>query len=359
MSLIYEMYISHIETLEALKKNFDSKNVKLKNYCLRVRSHILQSRLNTRTKSMFIRRLNNYFINQRAIIKTEYDRLISLETSKYKNAVDAHIAQSQSQSQAQAQSQSQAKPEAVKKALLIGCNYNGTNNELRGCINDVDNIKQRIEAVYGFNNITIMTDDTKIIPTRINIINGITELLNNTTAGDKLFLSFSGHGTYTDDLNGDEKDGKDEMIVPLDFNCITDDELKALIHSNLKENVSLFAIFDCCHSGTILDLKYQYYSGTSKNTIMDNTNDYETNGKVVMISGCMDEQTSADSYINNSYQGAMTWAFLNATKENTYITFKELIDNMREMLNDSTYTQIPMLSSGKSLNLSDTLASVI
>ena len=33
---------------------------------------------------------------------------------------------------------------ANKKALLIGINYTGTRNELYGCINDVNSIKERI-----------------------------------------------------------------------------------------------------------------------------------------------------------------------------------------------------------------------
>ena len=38
-----------------------------------------------------------------------------------------------------------------KKALLIGINYTGTSNELYGCINDVNSIKERITK-QGFSN---------------------------------------------------------------------------------------------------------------------------------------------------------------------------------------------------------------
>ena len=143
--------------------------------------------------------------------------------------------------------------------------------------------------------------------------------------------------------------------MPLDFNCINDDELKSLIQSNLKKNVTLFALFDCCHSGTMLDLKYQYFDDNQSNTIIENTNAYETLGDLIMISGCMDEQTSADAYINSSYQGAMTWSFLNVTDKKQDILFKDLIVNMRNVLKTSEYTQIPMLSSGKMLDLNNKL----
>ena len=46
-----------------------------------------------------------------------------------------------------------------KKALLIGINYTGTSNELYGCINDVNSIKERITA-NGFTNINTITDLT-------------------------------------------------------------------------------------------------------------------------------------------------------------------------------------------------------
>ena len=54
-----------------------------------------------------------------------------------------------------------------KRALLIGINYtNDKNNELFGCINDVNNIKNRL-LTNGFNDsdITILTDFTDSKPT--------------------------------------------------------------------------------------------------------------------------------------------------------------------------------------------------
>ena len=37
-----------------------------------------------------------------------------------------------------------------RKALLVGLNYIGTESELKGCINDVVNIKKLIMSDYGF-----------------------------------------------------------------------------------------------------------------------------------------------------------------------------------------------------------------
>ena len=57
---------------------------------------------------------------------------------------------------------------------------------------------------------------------------------------DSLFLHYSGHGGQTVDMNGDEEDGQDEFICPVDHKSagiIVDDELKALLSENLPEGV--------------------------------------------------------------------------------------------------------------------------
>ena len=242
-----------------------------------------------------------------------------------------------------------------KKALLIGCNYTGTQHKLNGCINDVNNIRDRLSKKYLFEDITTMTDKTEVKPTKNNIVEGLKNLLSNNNPGDILFFSFSGHGTNTIDTSGDEKDGRDEMLVPLDMDCISDDEIKSIIQTHLNKDVTLFALIDCCHSGSILDLRYQYSNNDSDNTISNNQGNYNTIGNVIMVSGCMDKQTSADAYISSNFQGAMTWSFLKTIKENSSICWRDLIVNMRSLLKKSKYTQIPMLSSGNELDLNNKL----
>ena len=248
-----------------------------------------------------------------------------------------------------------------KNALLIGCNYKKSMYELNGCINDATNIKQLLTDVYGFDNIVLMTDDTPIIPTKNNIVAEIKQLLNNANSGDGLFLSFSGHGVYLRDTNSDEKDRLDEVIVSLDFEYIIDDELNSLIRENLKKDVTLFALFDCCHSGTILDLRYQYLDSTRFNKNTQHRKYSETEGNVVMISGCMDRQTSMDAYIRSAgtYQGAMTFAFLESIKNKPNVSWNDLLIKMRKYLKNEDYEQIPQLSSGKKLDLMLKFLSVV
>ena len=239
----------------------------------------------------------------------------------------------------------------VKKGLLVGINYVGTEYELNGCINDVNDMSQVLQSRYGFNssNIELMTDNTSNKPTKINIINGITNLLKNSIAGDTLVIAYSGHGTNVRDTSGDEWDGYDELIVPLDMNLISDDEINSIIRANLKSNVNVFTFFDCCFSESILDLRYQYLDTMKNRKTIMNSNYSELAGNLVCISGCQDNQTSADAYINGRFNGALTWAFIQSIKSIIRPNWLDLLNNMKTLLNVNRYTQIPQMSSGKLL----------
>ena len=240
-----------------------------------------------------------------------------------------------------------------KKALLIGINYTGTQNELYGCINDVKCIKDKI-CKSGFTDITVMTDLTAKPATKDNILTEFKNLLMNSQSGDLLFFLYSGHGSYILDRNGDEKNGYDEMIVSCDLRGILDDELKTIIQTYLKKDVTLFAMFDSCFSGTVLDLKFQYLNSLNYDKYTENANDLETDGTVIMISGCTDNQTSADAFINNKANGAMTWALLEGLAQSPNCSWRELVKKMRDLLKTSKFTQIPQISSGTFINI-DTL----
>ncbi len=237
-----------------------------------------------------------------------------------------------------------------KKALLIGINYTGTSNELYGCINDVTSVKERITN-QGFKDITMLTDLTSKKPTRNNILDEFKNLLINCQAGDFLFFLYSGHGSYTFDRNGDEVDGRDELIVSSDLQGVLDDELKSLIQTHLKADVTLFALFDSCFSGSVLDLKYQFMDSLNYDNFTENSKQLETQGNVIMISGCTDNQTAADAVFNNKPNGAMTWSLLESLKQKPNVNWRELVKNMRELLKTSQFTQIPQFSSGNFVDI--------
>lgn len=245
------------------------------------------------------------------------------------------------------------KKEMPKKqhALLVGINYTGTVNELYGCINDTKNVEELLKNKYNFTNVALLNDETA---TKQNIMKGLQTLLANTESGDTAFFMFSGHGTCTTDFNKDETDGQDELIVPIDAvsmnTCILDDELNKLIRNTLKPGAKLVALFDSCFSGTMLDLRYTY-------GYPDNTNESETVGDVYMISGCTDQQLSADTVapVNGKTMasGAMTYAFLSMIKET--VLMGDLVTKMGTFLKDNGYPQRPLLSSGKKVDYGKTV----
>ena len=122
----------------------------------------------------------------------------------------------------------------------------------------------------GFNDFKILTDLTSLKPTKANILNEFKNLIINAKSGDVLFFYFSGHGSYTYDRNGDETDGRDEMLVSLDSLPIIDDDLKTILQNHLPREVTIIGIFDSCHSGTMLDLKYNYLDSNNYDKYSEN-----------------------------------------------------------------------------------------
>lgn len=312
--------------INELNAAFNNNVKNLLNYCNSSIKSISNSKLRASIKKINIQKINIYFTTNYNILKNKLNLNINAAQKQIK-----------------------------KRALLIGCDYIGTEYQLSGCINDVENIQTKLKSQYGFNNIVIMTDNTDKKPTKANILDELKNLLTSANSEDKLFLSFSGHGFKIKDTSGDEKDKLDEVFVSLDLDYISDDEIKIFINNNLKKNVTLFALFDCCHSGTILDLRYQYFDSENDDNSSENTNVSETVGNIIMISGCMDNQTSEEVFANNKNQGAMTWAFLDTINKNPNLTWKDLITTMRGSLKSSKYQQIPQLSSGKKLDLNTQL----
>lgn len=153
-----------------------------------------------------------------------------------------------------------------RKALLIGINYYGQKGELRGCVNDVKNVSTFLMERHGYKreDMVLLTDDQQnpvMQPTKENILRAMQWLVANAQPNDALFLHYSGHGGQTEDLDGDEEDGSDEVIYPVDFKTaghIVDDEIHHHVVKPLQAGVRLTAIFDSCHSGSVMDLPYLY-----------------------------------------------------------------------------------------------------
>ncbi|PAV15399.1 peptidase C14 [Pyrrhoderma noxium] len=170
-----------------------------------------------------------------------------------------------------------------KKALCIAVSYKDAIQRtqrgdpppvLSGTHRDPETIKRLLTRFFGYqeSDITILKDDGKhILPTRENIFKAIDDLIVDAKEGDRFVFHFSGHGGQVPDTNGDEDDGLDETIYPVDVvydagkedaidNYIVDDEIKERLIDKLPAGTVLTIILDACHSGTGADLEYVHDS---------------------------------------------------------------------------------------------------
>ena len=219
------------------------------------------------------------------------------------------------------------------RSLHIGLNrvdptaYEGWNGQLAGCENDARDM-QAIARAQRFAPKRLLTRSA----TSRAVMAAIADAAAKLTPGDSFFLSYSGHGGQVPDKNGDEKEDKmDETWVLYDRQVI-DDELYAL-WGKFQTGVRIFVLSDSCHSGTVT--KAALFGGTASpamfgldaktrakmlpRPVQDAT--YAAHRKlyddiqkglpagsrvaigasVVLISGCQDNQTSADGEKNGLF----------------------------------------------------------
>lgn len=153
----------------------------------------------------------------------------------------------------------------TKRALLVGIQYKNSPFTLSGCHNDCRNVKKFLEQVHGFeaNNITMMLDDgfCERPPTKSNLLREFFSFAMQCKEGDAAVFHFSGHGLSVKDQSGDEREGFDQALMPMDYLTsgeIIDDEIFRLLLIPMPKGVTLTAIVDCCHSGSVFDLPFEY-----------------------------------------------------------------------------------------------------
>lgn len=242
-----------------------------------------------------------------------------------------------------------ARPSARRgrqKALLIGINYVGQKAQLRGCVNDVINVRRLLTETYGWDKSSIRTL-TDAQATYSNILREMKNLADGAQPGDALVFHFSGHGAQQPDPNGYEEDGMNETIIPVDFKTagmISDDQLTDIIVAPLPEGVRVTAIMDCCHSGTGLDLPFTHTGRDWKQEV----NPLFSACDAQLFSGCEDHATSADvSTKYGSAAGAMTDAFCEELRKNPSPSYTELITAMNNCMKKKGFKQRPQLTSSQ------------
>lgn len=239
-----------------------------------------------------------------------------------------------------------------KKALIVGCNYQRTRDELKGCINDAKCMEYLLATKFGFDkrSIRVLTDDQagRQRPTKQLIIEGMHWLVEGASPGSSLFFHFSGHGSQKRDYVGDEKDGFNETLLPTDHRTagqIVDDDINRFLVNSLGPGVTLHAVIDACHSGTAMDLKYNTkFSKKSQAWVWkDNgtTKKYKgTNGGIAFQFGaCKDSEVAQDTNDMSGYAhtGAATFAFIQAIElGGPQQSYADILSHMRRCLDGSS-----------------------
>ncbi|KAG2120389.1 peptidase C14, caspase domain-containing protein, partial [Suillus clintonianus] len=239
-----------------------------------------------------------------------------------------------------------------QKALCIGINYKGQRRELRGCINDVYNVKRFLTSKWGYKegDIVTLVDDTnnsRQMPTRRNILDAMRWLVNDAHPHDSLFFHYSGHGDQVPDKDGDKLNGLDEVIYPVDHRkagIILDHEMHQIMVKSLPAGCHLIVSLNSCHSRTALNLPYTYSSNghlkeshiTPRYRALNATGAY-----VISFAG---RQASADTTRGGMAVGAMSYAFVTALARKPVQSYQELLKSVRDILKQD-YQQKPQLSS--------------
>ncbi len=146
---------------------------------------------------------------------------------------------------------------AEDRALIIGINEYQNYDGLSGALNDARLMSRLAEEVWGF-----QPEQIKMLLDREASEKGIVSsiedwLIAGTAPGDRVLLTYSGHGYHTIDVDGDEADGRDETLSPTDAavvkgvakNQIADDKLGQLLERLKGRRVMV--LIDSCHSGTV------------------------------------------------------------------------------------------------------------
>jgi len=285
----------------------------------------------------------------------------------------------------------------MKKALVVGINkYKDPRDNLRGCVPDARNVIRLLKKVYNFRHDAIKALVNEKA-TRKNILGHLDWLMRNTKSGDVIAFHFSGHGSQIRDRSGDElNDHLDEIICPYDMdwkNPLSDDVLKRKF-SKLPKGVRMYLTFDCCHSGTVdrsnphsPDVDGTFYK---KSRFLEPPLELAVRGDVrelkrnkvglkngewcwfsrhcpqvvklvgsvfpavaerakkkppipkqrhIMISGCRDNQTSADAFIQGGYAGALTWHLVDALTRYPNQPIQEVHRKARRAILNAGYTQ--------------------
>ena len=250
-----------------------------------------------------------------------------------------------------------------KRALLVGISdyqcinkYGGWNN-IHGK-NDIDMLNTTLKK-SGVS-VSCLYDREA---TKAGISKALNLLASQCKVGDIVYLHFSTHGQPFEDDNGDEDDGWDESIVPVDApieytkgkyegeNHLIDDELHKFctrIRKAIGTKGMLYVVIDACHAGKAsMGIEEEVIRGTKAGFTrsgkyyrpqkLERGNFYQipsstSLGNVMFIEACRSYQVNKEIVEKGKYYGALSY-YINQVLSNQQLTDdSKWVDKVRVMM---------------------------
>ncbi len=245
---------------------------------------------------------------------------------------------------------------------------NVMSDDLKGCVNDAKFWQGLLANSFGVksSNIHVLLDGAA---TEANFIKEVQWLVKTVKAGDKIFFSYSGHGSQIElDDQPEEKDGLTEVICLVD--SVVPDNFFADWAKDMR-NIGVDATFefDSCHSGGIDRdvvkggkivrnkwLPTKRLSAKQRANHLDPIEQAEIKmasnkpraanaGSYVFLMASGEDQTSSDvEFVEaDKYppQGAFTFMIKESLTANPKLSLEELLTEVRAGLKDWEFTQVP------------------
>lgn len=256
----------------------------------------------------------------------------------------------------------------TKRALVIGIGEQADKSWAK--INgdkDVPYVQQMLQNA-GYKDVRTLVNNQA---TKAGIISAFEKLTSECTAGDMVYIHFSGHGQLVTDVNGDENDGWDEAWIPYDAYLrydakgykgekhLIDDEINRLL-TNIRNKIgstgALLVVVDACHSGdssrgedigeTVRGVKDEFViPGNHHEKAKKATEQWLT------LSACKDYQLNQE--MTSPQVGKLTYALFSVSEKGS-VTMEAIQRFMQR--NRGRYSQTPVLTGETAThNLSDFL----
>lgn len=243
-------------------------------------------------------------------------------------------------------------------ALCVGINrYPLPASSLSGCINDAHDW-HAVLLEKGYQVRTLLDGAA----TKANIVESLQEGLTRVGTGDRFVFSFSGHGTWVPDRDGDEADQRDEALCCYDYargGLLTDDEMYR-IFKNRPFGSRVTVLSDSCHSGTVSRLMADpgsaravrfmppsVFSDMSPGEAARREKTLEVSkprSEALLLSGCADHEFSYDAIFHGRPNGAMSYFLIKALEDGLSSRVSAVYARLRKILPSSEYPQTPQLT---------------